>query len=146
MMLDILIQNESQFDHVELLPNYAKNIIVRLRQSGKTDQEIYKIWLDDYNNANISPYGAPGPDRHLGERIETELRELICGKERYTDLRKEVLEKWKTHKSAVLMSISAAIGATVGLASTVILVSVALFINVIASIGMNIWCGSAKPS
>ena len=131
-------------DNVLHLPENVQNEIVRLRQHGKDDEAILQIWLGSNSNPKIAQFGAAGPHDDLTERFRQEFRDFICDGPKYTDLRREIDQKWATNKTLALSSIAAAIGAAVGVAPTVAVVIIALLLNVVFRVGRNAWCLSTK--
>lgn len=72
--------------------------------------------------------------------IKAEFAKLLCGHADYEDDRERAEGLWNTGKDYVLMAISAAIGASLGVAAAIILPIVTFLLYLASKMGVNVWC------
>ncbi len=84
--------------------------------------------------------GDMAAQRSYWSAIKAEFAKLLCGHKDYDDDRKRAGDLWSTGKDAVLMAISGAIGAVLGMTAVVVLPFVTFLLILASKIGLKTWC------
>lgn len=128
------------------LADYQRTAADELIGSGLSYEQAAEAWLSNIGPGTTAPFGAGTAGPGLFDNVKNEINKLVCGDDSYADLRKQTAETWEKYKPGVLMVVSAAIGAALGVAAVVLVPAVALLLAAVAAIGVNAWCASRKPA
>jgi len=123
----------------ELKP-YQSNSITMLVESHGYEEAI-KRWLSANGPTSTIPFGGAGnsPEPFF-DRFKEEFRKFVCGDESYAKYREQILAETPIAKSIYISCISAALGATLGYAATLLAPAVAVMLHVVGAMGINAWC------
>lgn len=129
-------------DWLSALPNYQKSLITELLNKN-TEEEVVSIWLAT-SISNNSPFSAvPGENKKKYlDFLKKEVQALLCGNPKYDSERNELIALINKNvpKEVIISFISAAIGASIGLAATFIAPVIVLILMIVGKMSLNAWC------
>jgi len=126
---------------LEALPVYQADIVEDLLKV-KSPEDAATAWLEASTD-NTSPFGGQHKaKRKYLEFLIVEVRKLLCGSPEYDNERNQLekVAQSPVNKTAIVSTVSAIIGAKVGLAATFIAPVIVIIFIMIAKISLNAWC------
>lgn len=133
-------------DWIGALSKHEAETIKAMVASGLSLESVALNWLTKAGPDNTFPFGGENVEKGFFQRIQNELRKLICGDPSYDKLRKQIAGQLKQHKGKVVGMIAAAVGAIVGLSAVAIVPVVAIILSLVAEVGVNAWCANPATS
>jgi hypothetical protein len=127
-------------DWIDALSASQARTIRQMQASGMNLHDISVQWLAAGKPPQTSPHGGDSTSKNYVERVEVELRKLICGDPAYEKLRKDISAFMKQNKVKAVGMIAAAVGAIVGLSAVVLVPVVGLVLQIACEVGTNAWC------
>ncbi|MFE8064677.1 hypothetical protein [Priestia aryabhattai] len=135
--------DSDEHEWLDTLDNYEKEIVIELLEASSSYQEAASIWLEASTDTT-SPFGTDnvGGQKKYFNRLQDHVRKLLCGDAAYENERKEVTELVKRNvpKESVISTISALIGAKMGLAATFLAPAIVIIFMIISKVSLNAWC------
>ena len=125
-----------------LKPYQRQTIAIFLQQDSLADAA--KKWLSTTGSPNIVPFGGNRDTKPFWERFEAEFKKFICDDEAYVDEKKALSLESPINKALLISTISAALGAAIGFAATLLAPAVALLLCVVGKMGRNAFCAGGK--
>ncbi|MEK6788615.1 MAG: hypothetical protein AABY68_06660 [Pseudomonadota bacterium] len=127
----------------ELKPYQSSSINQLLAEH--SEEETIKLWLSANGpTANIPFGGANLPSSEpFFDRFKNEFRKFVCGDPAYEKFREQLLAQTPMAKSIYISAISAALGATLGYAATLLAPAVAIMLHLVGTMGINAWCNAS---
>lgn len=90
--------------------------------------------------SNTIKFGGQGEKRTYKENFKIEVNKFICGHPDYQKDINELVQHGEVAKTALIGSISAAVGAKLGIVSTVLVPATTLMLFTIGKMGINAYC------
>lgn len=125
---------------LESLKPYQRNAIIEFVSHG-TLEDAAKKWLSTTGSPNIAAFGGSGDTKPFWDRFATEFKKFICDEGSYVEEKKALGSESAPMKAILISAISAAIGATLGYAATLLAPAVALMLCIVGKMGKNAFCG-----
>ena len=138
-MLEIICEDYQSGDWISSLPGYQQNRIADQIKNGLSKEEIAEFWSSGITTLSLAPFGGL-PPKNFYDAFKSEFRALICGSDKYADLRKKITKNWKNGKVWVVSTISVTIASTIGVAVALVSPLVALLLETVCTLGVNSWC------
>jgi hypothetical protein len=137
MSLDIPSADPAEW--IELLKPYQRNTITAFVSQGSLE-DAAKKWLSATGSPNIVPFGGSGDTKPFWDRFATEFKKFVCDDAAYTEEKKALGSESAPIKALLISAMSAAIGATLGYAATLLAPAVALLLCIVGQMGKNAYC------
>lgn len=127
---------------VSELKTYQANSINQLLSENDPEETI-KLWLSANGpNTTIQFGGANESPEPFIDRFKEEFRKFMCGDSAYESFRSQLSAETPVAKTIYISVISAALGATLGYAATLLAPAVAIMLNLVCTMGINAWCNA----
>lgn len=127
---------------VSELKTYQANSINQLLSENDPEETI-KLWLSANGpNTTIQFGGANESPEPFFDRFKEEFRKSMCGDSAYESFRSQLSAETPVAKTIYISVISAALGATLGYAATLLAPAVAIMLNLVCTMGINAWCNA----
>ncbi|WP_413405028.1 MULTISPECIES: hypothetical protein [unclassified Synechococcus] len=127
---------------VSELKTYQANSINQLLSENDPEETI-KLWLSANGpNTTIQFGGANESPEPFFDRFKEEFRKFMCGDSAYESFRSQLSAETPVAKTIYISVISAALGATLGYAATLLAPAVAIMLNLVCTMGINAWCNA----
>jgi hypothetical protein len=127
---------------VSELKTYQANSINQLLSENDPEETI-KLWLSANGpNTTIQFGGANESPEPFFDRFKEEFRKFMCGDSAYESFRSQLSAETPVAKTIYISIISAALGATLGYAATLLAPAVAIMLNLVCTMGINAWCNA----
>jgi hypothetical protein len=125
------------------LKKYQKDSVVILIQQFGEEEAISK-WLSAQGPKDNVPFGGiqNQDTKPFLERFKTEFKKFVCNHPDYQEDRKKLSLEAPIVTAIYISVISAAIGAVLGFAATLLAPAVAIMLSVIGKMGINAYCQS----
>lgn len=123
---------------VELKP-YQRSTIETFLQKASPEEAAEK-WLSTTGSPNIVPFGGNQDTKPFWDRFRAEFRNFLCDDEAYVEEKKLLSSESVVTKAILVSTISAAIGATIGFAATLLAPAVTLLLCIVGKMGINAFC------
>ncbi|MBE7640976.1 hypothetical protein GUB10_11590 [Salegentibacter sp. BLCTC] len=136
------IENIKLEDWLSELKNYQKTSIESLISNYGEDEAIVK-WLSAEGPNDTVPFG--GNNKKLDSepflnKFKDEFKKFICDHPDYSEERKKLKSQSNITNAIFISVISAALGATLGFAATLLAPAVAIMLAIVGRIGVNAYC------
>lgn len=136
------LPNATMDEWVSELKPYQANSINQFL-SEHDPEEAIKLWLSANGpNTTIKFGGSNDSPEPFFDRFKEEFRKFICGDESYEEFRAQLSAETPVAKTIYISIISAALGATLGYAATLLAPVVAIMLNLVCTMGINGWCNA----
>lgn len=135
------IQDIRLEDWLTELKVYQKNSIETL--VGKYGEEVaVEKWLSANGPKDNVPFGGiqATDTKPFLDKFKEEFKKFICNHPDYEEERKKLNEKSPLVKAIWISVISAALGATLGFAATLLAPAVAVMLSIVGKVGLNAYC------
>lgn len=132
---------QEEHDWLDDLPYYQKDIVSSLLVSNSYENAAI-AWLEASVD-NTSPFSAgEKTENEYFKALKNEFHKLLCGNSEYKSEQDELVKliNGPEGKTAIVSTISAMIGANLGLAATFIAPAIVLLLMTVAKISLNAWC------
>lgn len=103
-------------------------------------EEAAEKWISATGSKNIAPFGGTRDPKPFWDRFCEEFHKFICDDSAYVEERKALLSKGQTTARLLMMTISSAVGATIGYSATLLIPAVAVLLYTVGRIGRNAYC------
>ncbi|MBC9177832.1 hypothetical protein [Pseudoroseomonas ludipueritiae] len=110
------------------------------------EDEAAEFWLSTNGAEFTAGFGAGERSRAYLQSVQSELAKVICGDEKYTELRQSLVGYVKAGKYTAVAAIAAAIAPYVGFAASALVPAIALLLDWSAKIGVEAWCNMPPES
>jgi len=135
------IENSSLEDWISALKPYQSSSISQMAAE-LGEEEAVKQWLSANGPSSTVAFGGiPNPEPFF-DRFMEEFRKFICGDEAYEEFRIQLGAESPVVKIILISVISAAIGATLGFAATLLAPAVAILLHLVGTMGVKAWCAA----
>lgn len=124
---------------LELLKPYQRSTLAAFLQSGSPEEAAEK-WLSGTGSPNIVPFGGNQNTKPFWDRFQAEFRQFVCDDQAYVEEKKALSLESPVNKALLVSTISAAIGATIGFAATLLAPAVTLLLCTTGKIGRKAFC------
>ena len=137
------IPNYGLNDWVSALKPYQTSSINSLLESNDPENSI-KLWLSANGSEGTIQFGGASDNSSepFWERFSEEFRKFVCGDESYDKFRSQLSTEAPIAKTIYISVISAALGATLGYAATLLAPAIALMLHLVGTMGKNAWCNA----
>lgn len=136
------IPNNTVQDWIAELKPYQTSSMAFLVEN-HDEEEAIKRWLSANGpTATIQFGGAGNSPEPFFDRFKEEFRKFVCGDESYEKYREQLLAETPIAKSIYISCISAALGATLGYAATLLAPAVAVMLHIVGAMGVNAYCNA----
>nr|AKN38135.1 hypothetical protein [Vibrio tasmaniensis] len=136
------LPNASIDEWVSELKVYQANSINQMLQDNEPE-EVIKLWLSANGpNTTIQFGGASDSPEPFFDKFKEEFRKFICGDAAYISFREQLQSEAPIAKAMYISIISAALGATLGYAATLLAPAIAIMLNLVCTMGKNAWCAA----
>jgi hypothetical protein len=137
------IPNAEADEWIALLRPYQRQTIASFLEQSSLE-EAAKKWLSTTGSPNIVPFGGQRDTKPFWERFEAEFKRFVCDDQAYVDEKKALSLEAPANKALLIATMSAALGATIGFAATLLAPAVALLLCFVGKIGKNAFCAGDK--
>ena len=129
----------------ELKP-YQQKTMRELLQS-VSEEEAAMRWVSAQGPSNIVAFGGAQDAKPFWDRFKAEFRRFLCDDEAYVEDKKALSGHATATKTLLISSLSAAIGASIGQAATLLAPAVTVMLFLAAKMGRNAFCatGDSEP-
>lgn len=136
------LPNATIGEWVSELKTYQANSINQLLNDHDPEEAI-KLWLSANGPTTTIQFGgASDSPEPFFDRFKAEFRKFVCGDEAYDSFRTQLSSEAPVAKTIYISVISAALGATLGYAATLLAPAVAIMLNLVCTMGINAWCNA----
>lgn len=136
-MLNIPSNTLDEWLH-ELKP-YQANSVKELNKSNDLE-EVAKIWITTQGNETTVPFGTTEDTKPFWNKFKEEFNKFICDDDSYKDEKNNLLKESYVSNALLISMISAALGATIGFAATILAPAVAIMLSIVSKIGKTAYC------
>lgn len=145
MVIQLEIPNYELDDWIDSLKPYQQKIIVQLVDENGVEGAIDK-WLKANGPCNTVKFGgeSSNEDDKFSERFKMEINKFICGHPSYEKYREEYSEFTIDTKITLISSLSALLGAKLGVTAGALAPVIVLTLYLVGSMGRNAYCSIAK--
>ncbi|WP_438461973.1 hypothetical protein [Marinomonas sp. PE14-40] len=133
------IENASFEEWLEPLKSYQKNTILELSSKHGVEEAV-KLWISAQGPKSTVGFGGGSSPEPFYDRFLEEFRKFMCGDSSYEEVRQQLGMESNLVKNVCIITISAAIGATLGFAATILAPAVAALLFLVGQMGVNAWC------
>ncbi len=135
------IQDISLEDWLSELKVYQKKSIEKLVDEFGEEEAMGK-WLSANGPKDNVPFGGiqTNDSKPFLEKFKTEFKKFICNHPDYEEERKKLNVESPISKAIWISIISAALGATLGFAATLLAPAVAIMLSIVGKMGINAFC------
>ncbi len=135
------IENIKLNDWLSELKEYQRNGINTLIENYGEEQAAEK-WITSNGPSNNVPFGGEvvRDTKPFFERFKSEFSKFICGHPDYDEYRKKLGAESPIIRSTYIAVISAALGATLGFAATLLAPAIAVLLASVSKVGLNAFC------
>lgn len=138
-MINIEIPVADTNEWLSLLKPYQRSTIDFFLQDS-TPEEAAEKWLSTTGSPNIVPFGGQQNTKPFWDSFKTEFRKFLCDDEAYVEEKKLLSMEDGVTKAFLVSTISAAIGASIGFAATLLAPAVTLLLCSVGKIGIKAYC------
>ena len=124
----------------ELKP-YQRSILQVFLQDASPEEAAEK-WLESTGSPNIISFGGNRDSKPFWDRFKCEFRKFICDDDSYVEEKRALNEESTVSMILLVSMISAAIGATIGFAATLLAPAVTLLLCTVGKMGRNAFCAT----
>ena len=107
-------------------------------------EEAAKNWITASGSQNIVSFGGTRDKEPFWDRFKEEFNKFLCDKESYTDEKEELKSEGELSRTYLIGAISAAIGANIGYAATLLAPAVAIMLCTVGKMSLNAYCKGQK--
>ena len=135
------IENIKLTDWLSELKPYQRNSIeILIKNYG--EEKAAEIWITSNGPLNNIPFGGERvkDTKPFFDRFKTEFGKFICGHPDYDEDRKKLGIESPNIKSMIIAAISGALGARLGLATTLLAPAVVLLLSCVGKMGLKAYC------
>ncbi|NEW78733.1 MAG: hypothetical protein GZ086_04775 [Gelidibacter sp.] len=135
------IQEIKLEDWLSELKAYQKNTIETLI-SEYGEEEAVEKWLSANGSKDNIPFGGiqTNDTKPFLDKFKAEFKKFICNHPDYEEERKKLNMESPVAKAIWISVISAALGATLGFAATLLAPVVAIMLSIVGKMGLNAYC------
>lgn len=137
MFDDILDYNIDEW-LLELKP-YQRNSIKELLRSNEPE-DVAKIWLTSQGASTTIPFGGLQNTKPFWDNFVDEFKKFLCDDTEYVIEKKNIQSETPISKAVLISSISAALGAKIGLAATLLAPAVTILLLCVGKMTINAYC------
>ena len=137
------IPNSSVQDWIAELKPYQSSSMTFLIENYDAEEAI-KRWLSANGPSSTIQFGGAGnsPEPFF-DRFKEEFRKFVCGDESYEKYRRQLLAETPIANTFYISCISAALGATLGYAATLLAPAVAVMLHIVGAMGVHAYCNAS---
>jgi hypothetical protein len=143
MSIDSLIMQGNDEEWIAALPRYQTDLITLLIRSGRSPEDIAQIWSSPSSHTDVQPFGIVAQDSLFLRNLKEQMRELLCGSDRYKEERTQIVESFPD-RTAIVSTLSALTGAHLGLSAVFIAPIVIAVLLAIRKVGLSAWCETQR--
>ena len=103
-------------------------------------EEAAEKWVSSTGSVNIVQFGGTQNSKPFWNRFKDEFDRFLCDRSAYAEEKQEIAKHGNASKAIFISSISAAIGAKLGMAGTLLAPPVALLLCVAGKMSINAYC------
>ena len=134
------IPNNTVQEWINALKPYQSNSVSQLVDA-YGEEEAIKRWLSANGpNSTIKFGGTGNSPEPFFFMFKEEFSKFICGDESYSKYREQLMAETPIAKTIYISCISAALGAALGYAATLLAPAVAIMLHIVGAMGVNAWC------
>lgn len=126
----------------ELKP-YQSNALKKM-MTDMQPEDAAKNWITASGSQNIVNFGGTRDKEPFWDRFKEEFNKFLCDKESYADEKEELKSEGELTRSYLIGAISAAIGANIGYAATLLAPAVAILLCTVGKMSLNAYCKGQK--
>jgi len=137
------IQNINLEDWVSELKTYQKKTIeILIAEYG--EEEAVEKWLSANGPKDNIPFGGvqSNDSKPFLDRFKTEFKKFICNHPDYEEEREKLNMESPVVKAIWISVISAALGAVLGFAATLLAPVVAIMLSIVGKMGISAYCAN----
>ncbi len=123
----------------ELKP-YQQNTMKQLLSSSSGPEEAAEKWVTACGAESVIPFGGDRDTRPFWEHLKHEFRKFLCDDNAYAEEKRALFAEGPVARAVLISVLSAAIGATIGYAATLLAPPVAILLWTVCRIGRNAYC------
>lgn len=128
---------------LSVLKPYQRNVIKEFLREVPPEQAAER-WLGTAGSPNIVPFGGSRDTKPFWDKFKSEFRRFLCDDGAYVEEKAALCAEGGVSKALLISAISAAIGASIGYAATLLAPAVAIMLCTAGKIGVNAYCGIAE--
>jgi hypothetical protein len=140
--MSIDVPNDKIDDWIIELKPYQRNTIKRLLKKGKEPEEIAKTWLTTQGTSNTIPFGGVRDAKPFWDNFVKEFNKFICDENEYKNEKSAFQKESSVSKGILISVISAALGARIGFAATLLVPAVTLLLFCVGKMTKNAYCAT----
>jgi len=140
----IEIPQATEDEWLALLKPYQRSTLETFLQH-ETLEGAAETWLSTTGSPNIVAFGGAQDTKPFWERFLAEFNRFVCDEESYTDEKEALRLESPVNKALLVSTVSAAIGATIGFAATLLAPAVTLLLCLVGKMGIHAYCAN-QPS
>lgn len=105
-------------------------------------EQAAENWITSNGPVNNIPFGGQNQidTKPFYNRFKSEFKKFVCGHSDYEEYRKKLGAESPVIKATYIALISAALGATLGFAATLLAPAVAILLGIVGEIGLKAYC------
>jgi hypothetical protein len=126
----------------ELKPYQQKAMRELLKSSSEEDAAMH--WVSAQGPSNIVGFGGVQDAKPFWDRFKVEFRRFLCDDQAYVEDKKALSGHATATKTLLISSLSAAIGASIGQAATLLAPAVTVMLFLAAKMGRNAFCAAGE--
>lgn len=124
------------------LKPYQKDTMLELI-SNFGEEGAAEQWISAKGPSGLEKFGGErNKSKSFWQNIRIEFNLLLCGDEKYTDIRTQINQAISKHSKTIIGIASTAIAASLGVQAALIAPVIAILIYLSAKIGVNAWCAT----
>ena len=126
-------------DWLGVLKPYQRSTLQAFLTDGNPEAAAER-WLGATGSPNIVPFGGAQDTKPFWDKFKAEFRRFICDDSAYLEEKKALSGEGPVSKAILVSVVSAAIGATIGYAATLLAPAVTLLLCAVSKMGRNAYC------
>jgi hypothetical protein len=137
----MIIEDSPLEEWISALKPYQSSSIYQMATE-LGEEEAAKQWLSANGPSSTVGFGGASNPEPFFDRFKEEFRKFICGDDAYEEFRTQLGAESPVVKAIYISTISAAIGATLGYAATLLAPAVAILLHLVGTMGVKAWCAA----
>jgi hypothetical protein len=138
-MTGIEIPQADVDDWLNVLKPYQRSTL-RAFLKDASPETAAERWLSAAGSPNIVPFGGTHDTKPFWDKFKSEFRRFVCDDAAYVEEKKALSGEGPVSKALLVSVVSAAIGATIGYAATLLAPAVTLLLCAVGKMGRNAYC------
>lgn len=141
MSVTLEIPQAEVSEWLAVLKPYQRSTIEFFLQNSSVEEAAEK-WLSSTGSPNIVPFGGSANTKPFWDRFIGEFKKFICDDDAYIEEKTALKGEGPVSKALMVSVVSAAIGANIGYAATLLAPAVALMLCTVGKMTKNAYCNN----